>query len=58
MLTTIEQIVKSYNPSTIDETKAVIREIVQSIVLIGLSRSGFLARLVFMEKLLYGYSTI
>ena len=41
MLTTIEEIVKSYNPSTIDETKAVIREIVQSIMLIGLSRSGF-----------------
>ena len=44
MLTTIEQIVKSYNPSTIDETKAVIREIVQSIVLIGLSRSGFFSK--------------
>ena len=41
MVTTIEQIVKSYNPSTLDETKAIIRELVQSIVLIGLSRSGF-----------------
>ena len=41
MVTTIEQIVKSYNPSTLDETKSIMREIVQSIVLIGLSRSGF-----------------
>ena len=41
MVTTIEQIVKSYNPSNLDDTKAIIREIVQSIVLIGLSRSGF-----------------
>lgn len=41
MVTTIEQIVKSYNPSNLDETKAIIRELVQSIVLIGLSRSGF-----------------
>ena len=44
MVTTIEQIVKSYNPSTLDETKAIIREIVQSIVLIGLSRSGFFSK--------------
>ena len=44
MLTTIEQIVKSYKPSTIEEKKAVIREIVQSIVLIGLSRSGFFSK--------------
>ena len=44
MVTTIEQIVKSHNPSTIDETKAIIREIVQSIVLIGLSRSGFFSK--------------
>ena len=41
MKTTIEQIVKSYNTSTIDEIKAIVREIVQSIVLIGLSRSDF-----------------
>ena len=44
MVTTIEQIVKSYNPSTLDQTKAIIREIVQSIVLIGLSRSGFFSK--------------
>ncbi len=44
MVTTIEQIVKSYNPSNLDETKAIIRELVQSIVLIGLSRSGFFSK--------------
>lgn len=41
MQTTIEEIISSYKPSTIEETKAIIREIVQSIVLIGLSRSNF-----------------
>lgn len=41
MVTSIEQIVNSYNPSTMDETKAIVREIIQSIVLIGLSRGGF-----------------
>ena len=40
-MTTIEEIIKSYNPKTIEETKAVIRELLQQIVLIGLSRSGF-----------------
>ena len=44
METTIEQIVKSYNPSTLDETKAIVREIIQSIVLIGLSRSAFFSK--------------
>ncbi len=44
METTIEQIVKSYNPSTLDETKATVREIIQSIVLIGLSRSAFFSK--------------
>lgn len=37
----IEQLVNSYNPSTIDEIKSIVREIVQSIVLVGLSRSNF-----------------
>ena len=40
-MTTIEEIIKSYNPKTIEETKAIIRELLQQIVLIGLSRSGF-----------------
>ena len=46
-MTTLEQIIKSYNPKTIEETKAIIREIVQSIVLIGLSRSNFFAKACF-----------
>ncbi len=40
-MTTIEEIIKSYNPKTLDETKAIIRELLQQIVLIGLSRAGF-----------------
>lgn len=40
-MTQIEEIIKSYNPKTIDETKFVIRELVQKMVLIGLSKSGF-----------------
>jgi len=41
MKTSIEQIINSYSPKSIDETKAILREITQSIVLIGLSRGGF-----------------
>ena len=37
----IEELIKQYNPKTADETKAALREIIQSIVLIGLSRGGF-----------------
>ena len=37
----IEEIIKSYNPKSLDETKLVIRELVQKIVLVGLSRSNF-----------------
>lgn len=44
MATTIEQIIKSYNPTTIDETKEIIREILQSLVLVGLSRGGFFTK--------------
>lgn len=40
----IEQIVKSYNPSTNEETKAILRELLQSIVLVGLSKSDFFAK--------------
>ncbi len=40
-MTTIEEIIKSYNPKTLDETKSIIRELLQQIVLIGLSRAGF-----------------
>ncbi len=38
---TIDQIIKQYKPDTIEETKAALREVVQSIVLVGLSRAGF-----------------
>ena len=41
MRTAIEQIVESRHPVNVDETKAVLREIMQSVVLVGLSRSGF-----------------
>lgn len=37
----IEEIIKQYNPKTIEETKAALREVIQSIILIGLSRGGF-----------------
>lgn len=37
----IEQILKTYNPTTIGETKSILRELIQSIVLVGLSRGGF-----------------
>lgn len=37
----IEEMIKQYNPGTTDEVKAILKEILQSIVLVGLSRSGF-----------------
>jgi len=37
----IDQLIKQYNPSTIEETKAALREVVQLIVLVGLSRAEF-----------------
>ena len=40
-MSTIEEIIKSYNPETINDNKAILREIVQSIVLVGLSRTDF-----------------
>lgn len=41
MVTNIENIIARYNPKNIEETKAALREVVQSIILIGLSRAGF-----------------
>lgn len=38
---TFEQIIKSYHPKNLEETKLVVRKLVQQIVLIGLSRGGF-----------------
>ena len=40
-MSTIEEIIKTYNPKTINENKYALREIVQSIVLVGLSRTDF-----------------
>jgi predicted nucleotidyltransferase component of viral defense system len=40
-MSTIEEIIKNYNPETINDNKAILREIVQSIVLVGLSRTDF-----------------
>lgn len=40
-MSTIEEIIRSYNPKTINENKSILREIVQSIVLVGLSRADF-----------------
>ncbi len=40
-MSTIEEIIKSYNPKTINDNKSILREIIQSIVLVGLSRSDF-----------------
>ena len=37
----IEELIKQYNPKTTEETKSALREIIQSIILIGLSRGGF-----------------
>ena len=37
----IEQLIQNYNPRNSEEVKNAIREITQSIVLIGLSRSNF-----------------
>ncbi len=40
-MSAIEEIIKSYNPKNINDNKAALREIVQSIVLVGLSRTDF-----------------
>ena len=40
----IEQLIRNYNPRNSEEVKNAIREITQSIVLIGLSRSNFFSK--------------
>lgn len=40
-MTILEEMIKQYNPETSEETKTALREILQSIVLVGLSRGGF-----------------
>lgn len=37
----VEEMIKQYNPETTEEVKAALKEILHSIVLVGLSRSGF-----------------
>lgn len=41
MLSTIEELIQLYNPKNINEMKLALREVVQNIVLIGLSRANF-----------------
>ena len=43
-MTILEEMIKQYNPETSEESKAALREILQSIVLVGLSRGGFFNR--------------
>ncbi len=40
----IEQLIQNYNPRNIEDVKNAIKEIIQSIVLIGLSRSNFFSK--------------
>ena len=44
MLSTIEELIKLYNPKNINEMKLALKEIVQNIVLIGLSRANFFSK--------------
>lgn len=44
MISTIEELLNSYNPKTIVESKLALREIMQSIVLVALSRNGFFSK--------------
>ncbi|MCM1131064.1 MAG: nucleotidyl transferase AbiEii/AbiGii toxin family protein [Staphylococcus sp.] len=41
MNSVVEEIINSRNPKSIDEAKGILREVVQSVVLVGLSRAGF-----------------
>lgn len=40
-MSTIDEIIKLYNPKTLSDNKSILREIVQSIILVGLSRTDF-----------------
>jgi hypothetical protein len=48
-MTILEEMIKQYKPETSEESKAALREILQSIVLVGLSRGVFLINHRFME---------
>ena len=47
MKSSLDEMISQYNPKTINETKAALREILQSIVLVGLSRGGFFNKAAF-----------
>ena len=57
-MTTIEEIIATYNPQTKNESILILREIIQSIVLIGLSKSDFFKKASFYGgtalRLFYG----
>ena len=40
-MSTIEEIIKSYNLKNLNDNKSILREIIQSIILVGLSRTDF-----------------
>lgn len=44
MFSTIEELINTYNPKNANEMKLALREIVQNIVLIGLSRANFFSK--------------
>jgi hypothetical protein len=44
MSTTIEDIIKRYNPKNSNEIKFIVREILQSIILVALSRTNFFSK--------------
>lgn len=58
MMSAIEKVIVQYQPRTSIETKLVLREILQSIVLVGLSRGGFFEKASFYGgtalRILYG----
>ena len=47
MKSSLDEMINQYNPKTINETKAALREILKSIVLVGLSRGGFFNKAAF-----------
>ena len=44
MLSTIEELINTYNPKNTNEMKLALKEVVQNIVLIGLSRANFFSK--------------
>jgi hypothetical protein len=58
MNTTIEDIIRRHDPKNSDETKFIVREILQSIILVALSRTNFFSKASFYGgtalRLFYG----